>query len=282
MWVTWASLLVACSAIGQVLESPELIIPEGDIYTITADNAVIIVDRWIMEDNSILQLAPDVPRLEIRALEATIGANVTIVARGNDGAPGNTGSTPGGSPGLCNTGNAGGRGEAGTPGLDGKTVDIRMGLINANSLFINASGGRGGDGGQGGRGQTGSRGTCQVRPPDFDGCPGSRGGRGGQGGNAGHGGNGGNVTIEYWPIADAVSVNVIPLLEGGISGAPGLPGPGGPGGPRFRCGTWPFRRTQPGGGSGSSGSLGGEGQSGSRGSYTLRAIRPVAATSEGR
>ena len=215
VWTTCAVLMLAGSAIGQVIQSAELIVREGETYTITAENAVIHVDRWIMEDSSVLQLAEDVARVEIRALEATIGENVTINARGSDGVAGNSGGTLGHGPGVCNRGAQGGGGERGTPGMEGKTLDIRMGLVNANSLFIDATGGRGGNGGQGGRGQNGGRGSCRVILPDFDGCDGGKGGTGGNGGAAGPGGNGGTVSIEYWPITDPVSVTIIPNLEGG-------------------------------------------------------------------
>ena len=265
-------------AFGQVLRADELIVLQGEVYTVSVEGRVIEVDRLIMQDGAVMELAEDVSRLEIRAQEATIGAGVTIRGRGAAGVGGEDGVTGAGAGPLCSQGHTGGRGGDGLVGANGRAVDIVMGVVDIGSLVIEVGGGPGGDGGMGGVGGVGSRGSCQVRLRPPCGCGGGRGGTGGAGGSAGSGGDGGSVSIQYWPLSDDARVEVIANVEGGEPGRLGQPGGGGSGGSPFRCtnGCAIFGTTKPGGSRGTRGAPGGEGGAGSRGSYGLQVVRPVA------
>ena len=270
------AMVVAGPATGQVWRADELVVPEEGVYSVSEENHIIEVQRWVMGDGAVMELDADVPRLEIRAQEVVIGRDVVIRASGLEGEDGNMGTTSGAGVALCSAGRAGGPGEDGGGGGGGKDVDIVMGVVNIAGLFIDVSGGRGGDGGGGGVGQRGARGSCQMTLGHC-GCNGGRGGRGGSGGNAGQGGGAGSVSIRYWPLGDDTSIAVIPNVQGGEPGVAGLPGEGGRGGPRFRCENicYLFGTTKRGGSRGASGEGGGTGERGVDGAFALRVVAPV-------
>ena len=87
-----------------------------------------------------------------RVLEARIGNNVLIHARGKDGPGGHSGRSGqngntcyhGGSPGAM-----GGAGGSGAPGQD---ITLEINFVALGSLTVDVTGGKGGAGGQGGTG----------------------------------------------------------------------------------------------------------------------------------
>ena len=219
----------------QTHEREEFVVGQGQTYTPGSEMENMRVRRWVMEDDSRLELAEDMREWVMHAEEVTIGNNVWIIARGPDGSPGNDGVGRG-TASRCQHGRT--RGEPGGPGGRGgagKAISLVMGVWGIKGLNVDVRGGRGGDGGVGGRGENGGRASCTG----INGCRGGDGARGGMGGVAGFGGDGGIVDIRYWPFAtDGTVFRVIPHLNGGEAGTAGLGGPGGRAGPGIEC-NWP-------------------------------------------
>ena len=201
----------------------EFRVSSGATYTITAAEAFLRVNRWIMEPGSTIQLSADLEEWRLEASDASIAEGVRIFGSGEEGATGGNGAH-GRDNVRRRAGANGGAGASGNDGSAGKNVTVFMGVREVLGLTIDVSGGRGGNGGHGGDGGRGGRAACP--PPNIGGA--AMGGNGGAGGDAGHGGNGGSVTLRYSPLAEAGDI-VPPIVVSiiGNGGAPGVPGQGG-------------------------------------------------------
>ena len=266
--------LLALPAVGAVVHGTavhsqgELRVQRGETRTVT--DAAMVVDKWVMEDNSTLEIAPGISDWRIEANRASFGKNTKISGAGSpgDGAADSQGAS--GTPGTeCRDGGHGGAGLPGSAGSNGVNVSMTIGLVGVEDLVIDVSGGKGGDGGTGGTGGQGGRASCGRI------CSGQEGGSGGPGGSAGNGGRGGNVTVSYW-LAGQTPVFVGSTsgkglrveAEGGEAGAPGPGGPAGSGGAGKRCGL--YKRS--GGSPGSKGPDGGKGISGASGAVLFEVL----------
>lgn len=241
-----------------VLAKSSLRVSEGQTFIVTEKE--MLVDEWIMEDNSTVEIGQNITTWTIHAVKAYFGNNVKIMGVGSHGKDGASSTSPGGDVGECKNGIEGGKGSPGSDGGDGVNVKITMGLISVNSLMIDVHGGNGGNGGDGADGGRGGRASCGRM------CSGQEGGNGGRGGNAGHSGSGGNVTIDYWvagknPISLNSSGNkgLRVNADGGHPGKVGQGGREGGGGAGKRC--VPFIKR----GSGSPGRRGANGDAGQEG-----------------
>lgn len=239
----------------------DLHVARGETEIITREKSRIYVNRWIMEDESTIQIADDVDEVEIRAHEAEIGRGVRIVGRGQHGRdapqpPGKSGTGP-----NCTGGTGGDEADDGDDGRTGKTVRIVAGVVSIGELSVDVRGGRGGNGGKGGQGQKGGRAARSEV------CNGGNGGRGGRGGDAGDGGDGGAVTIDLWDVDRNGPMGYGSILvdaRGGVAGQVGPGGDGGPGGDERR---WIFGKLNGGhwGPVGFPGEAGNPGSAGSEG-----------------
>jgi len=239
----------------------------GQTITINQDRKKMLVDEWIMEDNSTIIIGDDVKDWEINANKASFGNNCKIIGHGKNGSNGRSSNAHGGNGGECKDGGHGGNGKNGTTGTDGKNIVITMGLINVNDLYIDVSGGNGGNGGNGG---VGGRASCGRI------CSGQEGGNGGKGGNAGSGGNSGNITVKYWIAGESgISMGSDQGLrantKNGKAGISGKGGKGGAGGHGKSCP--PFNTIHRGGGpAGHNGANGVNGRNGIEGKILFSVI----------
>lgn len=193
-----------------------LIVGAGQKITITAAQQSLTLDKFVMEDNSTIEFAPDVNRWEVFAREASFGNNTTINGRGHDGANGKDGQASA----SCKNVNASDLSATdGQAGHNGVGIDMRLGIIRFKSLQIDVGGG---NGGQGGKGASAKGGGSECK-----------GLAGGNGGNAGNGGSGGHVLIAYWsasqdgyiPISN-YGTGIQITIDGGKSSTPGQGGEG--------------------------------------------------------
>lgn len=203
----------------------------GQTIKITPKYKKILVDKWIMEDNSTIIIGEGVDSWEINASQASFGKNCRIIGRGTNGNNGNHSRKHGGNGSECVDGGHGGTGGNGQNGRVGKSIKITMGLVFVTDLIIDTSGGNGGRGGNGGNGGIGGRASCGRV------CSGQEGGNGGFGGNGGNGGSSGKVIVNYWiagstsiPMGENSGLRVISRAgQGGIGGNGGVGGRGGSG-----------------------------------------------------
>ena len=220
--------LLAASATG-IFATPalaaELVIDEGEVYTVTEEQLNLSLDRLVIGDNARIQFAAGVDHWELLARDATIGRGVVIDGRGAAGAVGSDGGDHGGQAQSCRSGKNGVSGEAGGSGNRG--VDIYLGLDarRIDGLEVIADGGDGGGGGRGGQGQKAGR---------ILNCASPNGGVGGSGGQGGQGGDGGNVVVSVTPLEGerdngALLSKVWVSAKPGKGGAPGAGGDGGEG-----------------------------------------------------
>ncbi len=201
----------------------EFRVPAGEMVDMVESG--VLVDKWVMEDDSTLVISPGISTWTIRAQRAIFGRNTRIIAIGVDGPHGQDSNAHGGAGAECQDGGHGGSGGPGRNGGNAPSLDITIGLVDANGLVIETRGGAGGNGGRGANGGRGGRASCGRI------CSGQEGGNGGRGGDAGSGGAAGNVTINYW-YAGADAPSAIGELGLGIrvqssGGPPGVPGVGG-------------------------------------------------------
>jgi hypothetical protein len=233
----------------------ELKVESGRTYTVTQKDKKMLVNKWVMEDNSTIIISDDVSVWEIHAIEASFGKNCKIVGNrvGKQSRNGANSTKHGSKGGSCTPGGKGGQGDEGAPGPEGSSVKITMGLIYVNDLLIDVRGGVGGNGGKGANGGKGGDASCSS-------CSGQDGGQGGKGGLSGRGGHGGNVYVGYWiaGTSNIASINngLRALTTRGRSGTGGTPGNPGPGGDATECGL--FKRS--GGNPGPKGVKGGYGK----------------------
>ena len=251
--------------LGMEAQGPsELRVRSGETLTIDTGSLAVRVDTWVMEDNSTIEIPPDVCgrpdcTWTIHADNAVFGSGVRILGVGRHGSHGTqAGASGADAPGRGNDGGLGGAGSHGEDGGHGVSVTISMGIASLQDLLIDVRGGDGGNGVTGGSGGHGSRGGCTCN------CRGGRGGNGGPGGRAGSGGNGGNIAIDYWrtsagPVGFGDLRHNVDPGDAGSRGQGGSPGAGGGG--SGNCGIWPYYRR----GGGASGSWGEPGASGSPG-----------------
>lgn len=139
--ILFFSSTVLCQSIFKILE--------GETFVVEKKNAKMLVDKWIMEDNSQILISDDLDGWEINANEASFGNNCRIVGIGKNGTNGKSSSVHGTASGECKDGGWGGNGNNGAKGSSGKMIKIVMGLLNVNDLYIDVSGGDGGIGGNG-------------------------------------------------------------------------------------------------------------------------------------
>ena len=228
----------------------------AETRTITSEEAFLVVDRLIMEDDSTLEI-PEELTWRVYAPEASFGKNVVIRGRGEDGAQGDNGRAGGHGP-RSSPGGSGTEGGDGANGGDGAKIVMIVGLRNIGKVTFDVRGGAGGMGGRGGNGGKGGQGECGR---DTDGGPG---GTGGPGGHGGSGGTGGYVDIEYWPLVEGLdTLGLSVKVQGGKEGPLGPGGAGGQGGDGKDC-NWPQRnrRSGPGGSGGTPGRAGDPGADG--------------------
>lgn len=251
---------------GQV-EMDEFRVPLGTTVIIGPRLQNIIVKRLVLEDESTIQLSPELCSnglpcsWTIFAEEAIIGLDTRIFGKGDSGSNGDPGERgrdgdrcKGGSDAPIDGGDGG-------HGANGISIRATLGIAKIGSLYIESSGGNGGNGGHGANGGNGGRGSCGLN------CKGGNGGRGSDGGNGGYGGNGGDIHVEFWSVGDA-RVNIGPSSGiwassvRGNEGDAGRAGNGGAaGGASGNCGIWPYWR-RGGGVGGAAGKAGTEGMSG--------------------
>ena len=238
--------LVSLGTSGEVVstrqgDAPEEIlrVGQGETRVVTAEDRLMFVERWVMEDDSTIELADGVQAWRIYARSASFGDNVRVVGRGKDGLHGNQGFDGRWWAPRLATGSRAGDGTDATDGEDGKRIEIIMGLVGVGSLSIGAGGGNGGHGGRGGGGGKGGAASCSS----WD--RGANGGTGGNGGAAGAGGRGGEVSVTFWSVGAVLDLRGIAAnVAGGTAGSPGNGGPGGPGADRRPCPpSGPFRGT---------------------------------------
>jgi len=211
----------------------------GQTEIIKEDRKNLIVQNWIMEDNSTIIIHESVDKWIFKAENAIIGDNVSISARGKNGKTGEKGAVGRSSIEDCKNGKTGKNGATGENGFSGKDLDLEFNIQELGNIIIDASGGNGGLGGNGGKGGAGTEASCGKI------CSGGDGGNGGNGGPGGTGGIGGNVSIKFkYDITAAGGFNLTGLKvisQGGRGGNGGLAGEGGNGGRNKRkCGIWPY------------------------------------------
>ena len=232
----------------------EFRIKTGETRTITKENQQMLVERFIMEDRSKIDFAPDVSSWELNATVAEFHGVSTIDA-----------------------GRGGEKATISEDGADGVDLKLRLGIARLDTVVVDRSGGDGGDGRDGEQGSTGREASCSGAGAG-DGGPGSPGTR------AGNGGDQGEVLIEFWTVENDVFVSTsfgvaeefVPGFNFiGEQGNPGLSGIGGPGGPGGRgkdnCGPWPYWRR----GTGNAGQKGADGARGAIGSRSRAVIVPI-------
>ena len=201
----------------------------GSTYVVTKINQKILVDEWIMNDNSTVLIEKEVTNWIIHATRASFGKNTQIIGRGRRGSDGLSSRQHGSDGGECKDGSHGQAGASGSPGGDGVDISITIGLVNVDELLIDVRGGDGGNGGNGANGGKGGRASCGRV------CSGQEGGNGGRGGDGGKGGAGGAVKVNYWVAGQSpITFN---RLGSGLrvdtsGGSPGKGGNGGNGGER--------------------------------------------------
>lgn len=268
----FAILVVAALSIFEgtnVVAQSILKVSEGEAYTVTEDQ--MLVDTWVMEDNSRIVFEEGITSWNIHAKVARFGKNVRIIGVGSDGNNGNAGAR-GRNAGECKDGGHATNGDRGEDGETGINVTLTVGLVSVDDLVIDVRGGNGGDGGKGGKGGKGGRASCGRI------CSGQEGGNGGNGGGAGLGGDGGHVTVHYWVAgqnaisvglqSDASGAGLRVNNEGGQAGRPGGAGGGGRGGDSRDC----TLHKRGGGPWGKNGRDGDAGRPGKRGEITFQVL----------
>ena len=247
--VSVLSVLIITSLIS-FAHAQDLIVKANETRIITDKD--MIVDNWIMEDNSIIIFGENVTSWTIVANRASFGDNVIIDGRG---AHGNSNAlhlhgahgADGGHD--CDHGAGGTNGGAGTDGKNGIDITMTISIASVGNVIIDARGGNGGPGGNGGNGGKGTKGDCSDR------CNGGRGGDGGYGGAGGNPGNGGDIVINYEFINNKgiteeeaktmISNGIRPVSPSGAVGSGGYGGTGGAGGIRQPCNPFPSRKAGP-------------------------------------
>lgn len=240
------------------------LVKTGETRTVANNERRLLVDKFIMEDNSTIVLADDISLWEVTALDLQFGKGCKIIGDGASGSNGDHGG-PGGHAGGgdCSNGGHGGNGQPGVDGKPGKNIKIKAGIRQLGHVLIDLNGGNGGEGGNGGNGGNGTQGDCSRS------CNGGAGGNGGNGGRNGNGGPGGSFELSFWVI-DGLAGNIdlngngtgIQLTnKGGIGGNSGVGGSRGSGGPGKKC---PGKNREPGphGSAGTAAAIGTTGKSG--------------------
>ena len=190
--------------------------------------------RFIMHDNSRIELSPSGQEFSFRSIETYIGNDTKIAIawpdprQARDGIPGSDG-------GNCQTGGSASPGQDGRDGRDAPNLVIDFGTVHSfGSLTIDLSGEPGQPGGEGGAGGNGGRADTSEW------CKGGNGGNGGTGGDGGAGGAGGVVEFT-WKAPEGIEPNELRRLttaiESGLkviaaSGQDGSRGAAGAGGNR--------------------------------------------------
>lgn len=227
--------MMSCAWAGEIIESTR-IIKAGENYTLPNGTTAFIVDDLRIEDNASLTVPPNVRDFELKAKKSFFGKNSMLIAKGEDGKPG----------------------EHGKRGID---VEANLGRANVRGLTINTSGGNGGQGLPGIQGLPGHDASCETMTHGQNGGSGSRGGKGGNGGDAGE------ITVNLAKKPEYF--NIYFLQKGGAAGEGGAGGLAGHGGAakKEKCGTRTyFTNFQPGqnGAPGATGSRGGNGNGSNR------------------
>ncbi len=234
------SLILGLLAIPAALANPivdaEYTVRNGQVSQVPVGNSAILVERLIMEDGSGIEISDETSLLVIRAKEARIGNDTTIVGQGGRGLDGEAS-------------------KHGQSGDNGPTIVLIFDTQQIQGLSVGAFGG---DGGPGEPGRGGREAQCSGRDA-------GNGTNGDRGGNGGDGGSGGNIFLVL--PRDTHGYGVSLNVNSGTPGAEGAGGPGGAGGRgKNRCGVWPYWKKGA-GNAGSPGPAGEPGNPGTRGIF---------------
>lgn len=175
----------------------ELVVADNDTLRISRAQATIIVEKFSMGINSVIEFDSDVQQWSITAFSASFSKNAWIDGRGWNGYNGHHGEA--GYNGYdCEDGGDGTDGGDGGDGNNGVDITMKIGIASIDSLKITLSGGTGGLGGYGGHGGSGGNYSAYKN----GGCDGGDAGNGGNCGNGGNGGNGGILKLDYFFLED--------------------------------------------------------------------------------
>lgn len=272
MWKPIAAGLILLAP-GAFCQAAELNIPAGQVYTVSAAQSDLRLDKLSIGDNAQIRFAEGVQRWRVDAKQVSVGNNVSIDGRGAPGQSGQNGTLGGGMPKDCVDGASGGDGAAGARGGDGVALVFWWGVDEFGSMNIRTDGGSGGDGGKGARGQDGGR---------TNRCNGPKGGAGGAGGAGGSGGNGGAIALNYFAASGKTPAweQRLAISAGGGAAGSGAAGGGGGAGAKGAFQKTPMSdRWFPDGPVGAAGAAGGAGAAGSVGAVAIQAVAASASPS---
>ncbi len=213
-----AVLFVGLSEVGFAVD---LSIPAGQVYTISAEQSDLRLDRLAIGDNAQIKFAEGVSRWRVAAKHVSVGNNVVIDGRGAS-----VSTVAAAGAGFaerakdCDPGATGKSGATGAAGGNGVNFVFWWGVDSWGSAKFLTDGGNGGNGGAGGRGQDGGK---------VNRCNGPAGGAGGSGGAGGNGGKAGDIALSYFDAAKGASVKERLTISAG-GGQPGIGGAGASGG----------------------------------------------------
>ena len=223
-----SSYLIFLFLVPMLVTGQDFIMQAGSQKILTPEERTLSLTKLILGDNVTIIIPATMNGWTVTASDATIGANVKIIANGVPTYPSSNGGQ-GANAAVCMKGMNGANGAYGANGLSGKNVSLNLKIRRIGSLNIFVSGTNGVNGGHGGNGGSGGNSTCN--------CNAGAGGNGGSGGAGGNGGNGGNVSITFSKIgkAQVTTSNFIVENTGGTAGMGGNGGAAGPGGRGGGC-----------------------------------------------
>jgi hypothetical protein len=184
---------------------------------------ILVVDTLVMGDSSSIILNLSKKDNFIHAKEVVVGKNCSIIGRGLNGRPGNTGEKGITARAPCRRGLPGANAAGGVVGQNATNLSFYSNNLTIHgSMIINLNGGDGGDGGKGGEGGDGGSGTRF--------CTAGDGGKGGNGANGAIGGNGGNLSLVCQNCGNLRVLLGRKLIVKNLGGVGGTGGSGGAGG----------------------------------------------------
>lgn len=217
------ALAVLIISLAEGVIAADLMIPAGQVYTVSAEQSDLRLDRLSIGDNAQVKFAEGVGRWRVAAKHVSIGNNVVIDGRGASAAT--VAATAIGDASArakdCEPGAAGKAGAAGAAGGNGVNLVFWWGIDSWGSARLITDGGAGGAGSNGGKGQDGGK---------VNRCNGPVAGAGGMGGIGGAGGKPGDVMLSYFDAAGKNAALKEHLAISAAGGQPGLGGAGGEGG----------------------------------------------------
>ena len=217
-------LLLLLMMASSFVYAEDLIIANGENYTVKVNQREIHLKKLIIGDKATIKFAEGVTYWDVSADEVEVGEGVFIDGRGRDGAAG-SGTLPIVERASdCKGGSAGVYGAAGVMGGNGVDIQMKLTVTRFGSMKINVNGGNGGIGADGSKGQQGGV-AKSCNPTD--------GGKGGNGGLGGNGGNGGKLIVSLSALQSqslmAMSHRIEASADAGQGAAGGKPGAGGEG-----------------------------------------------------